>query len=138
VTLFVARPVDNDLRLVTIHRKVEAKTPFEALKALAEFNGEGDEERTLPKGTKALGLTVDAAGTATADFSHEIVDNFPGGSRTEQIMLASIVNTLTQFQKIKRVMITVDGQQVDSIGGHIELDEPLERDTELVAEGAGH
>jgi len=132
VTLYVTRPVNNDIRLVPIHEPVAEATPFAALKALAAYGSEGTVDRALPKGTQVLGVTVGGDGTATADFSHEIVDNFPGGSHTEQIMLASIVDTLTQFPSIKRVMITVDGKPVDSIGGHIELDEPLERDMEFV------
>jgi hypothetical protein len=131
-TLFVARASHDEMGLVPFPAKLDEVTPLSALRALAAFTPRGEDEPTLPKGTKVLGLTVNGTGTATADFSHEITDNFNGGARTEQLLLASIVNTLTEFSNIKRVAIRVDGKEVDSIGGHIELDEPLERDTELL------
>jgi len=131
-TLFVARASHNEMGLVPFTAKLDEVTPLSALRALATFTPRGEDEPTLPKGTKVLGVTVSGTGTATADFSQEISDNFNGGARMEQILLASIVNTLTEFPNIKRVAIRVDGKEVDSIGGHIELDEPLERDTELL------
>jgi spore germination protein GerM len=125
VTLFVARVKGEDMQLVPVRQKVAEATPLAALKALAAYDG--PEESVLPKGTKVLGLRVGNSGLAVADFSHEIVDNFPGGSRTEGLLLASIVDTLTQFRTISRVVITVGGKPVDSIGGHIDLEEPLTR-----------
>ena len=132
LTLYVPRAGKEDLFLAPVQRKSEQATPLAALKALAAFDGESAGERPLPKGTKVLGLAVAPDGVATADFSQEIIDNFPGGSRTEQVMLGSIVNTLTGFPNIKKVAVTVDGKPVDSIGGHVELSEPLERDTGLI------
>jgi spore germination protein GerM len=132
-TLFVARASRNEMSLVPFTAKLDEVTPLSALRALASFTPRGEDEPTLPKGTKVLGVTVSGTGTATADFSQEIVDHFNGGSRSEQLLLASIVNTLTEFPNIKRVAIRVEGKEVDSIGGHIELDEPLERDVEFLS-----
>lgn len=126
VTLYVSHVSGEEFKLMPVRQKVAEATPLAALKALASYDG--PEDPVLPKGTKVLGVKVEDSGLATADFSHEIVDNFPGGSGTEQRLLASIVNTLTQFRSVRRVSITVDGKPVESIGGHIELDEPLTRD----------
>jgi spore germination protein GerM len=125
VTIFVARAKGEEMQLVPVRQKVSEATPLAALKALAAYDG--PDESVLPKGTKVLGLRVGNSGLAVADFSHEIVDNFPGGSRTEGLLLASIVDTLTQFRSINRVVITVGGKPVDSIGGHIDLEAPLTR-----------
>lgn len=133
VTLYVPRATGDDIRLFPVRQKLgEEATPLAALKALATYSG--PEDSILPEGTKVLGLRVGATGLAIADFSREIVDNFPGGSRTEQLLLASIVDTLTQFRTVSRVVITVEGKSVDSIGGHIDLEEPLTRDMSLVAQ----
>jgi spore germination protein GerM len=137
VTLFVPEAANQDLGLVRVTAKASDSTPLAALRALAAFEPHGLMESPLPKETKVLGLTVQSDGTAVANFSQEIVDNFPGGSRTEQIMLDSIVDTLTQFPSIKKVMIHVGGKPIDTIGGHIELDEPLERDLEFMVNDAG-
>ncbi|MBW3625025.1 MAG: GerMN domain-containing protein [Armatimonadetes bacterium] len=133
VMLFVTRAKGDQLQLVPVRQRVGEATPLAALKALADYRG--PEDSALPKGTKVLGLRVGNTGLAVADFSHEIVDNFPGGSRTEQLLLASIVNTLTQFRSVSRVAITVDGKPVESIGGHIDLEEPLTKEMGLVAPG---
>jgi spore germination protein GerM len=125
VTVFVSRAKGEEFSLVPVRQKVAEATPMAALKALTAYDG--PDESPLPKGTKVLGLRVGTSGLAVADFSHEIVDNFPGGSATEGRLLASIVDTLTQFRTINRVVITVEGKPVDSIGGHIDLETPLTR-----------
>ena len=133
VTLYVPKAMGNDLQLVPVRQILgNEPTPLAALKALAAYDG--PEEPALPKGTKVLGVRLGTSGLAVADFSRELVDNFPGGSQTEQLLLASIVNTLTQFRSVRRVVITVEGKSVDSIGGHIDLEEPLTRDMSLVVQ----
>ena len=133
VTVYAVRAAGEDLKLVPIREKVAEATPLAALKALAAYDG--PDESVLPKGTKVLGVKVGESGLAEANFSHELVDNFPGGSATEGRVLGAIVNTLTQFRSVDRVVIKVDGKPVDSIGGHIELDEPLTRAMALESGG---
>ncbi len=127
VTLYAMRARGETMALTPVRTQVSEATPLGALKALAAFQLRGEIEPILSKGTQVNSVTVSPSGDATADFSRDLVENFPGGSRTEQLMIASIVSTLTQFRTVKRVTITVDGKPVDSIGGHIELDEPLTR-----------
>ena len=127
-TLYVARVNRENVRLVPVREEKANPTPLGALKALASFKGEGDKKSTLPKGTRILGVKVEPSGTAVVNFSREIVENFTGGSESEMILLGSIVNTLAQFPSIQRVAVRVEGRPVDSIGGHIELTEPLEKE----------
>ncbi|MCD8198869.1 MAG: GerMN domain-containing protein [Phascolarctobacterium sp.] len=88
-------------------------------------------ESLVPQGTKVLGLKVNKDGTAYADFSKEIVKRGEG-SYNEFMLTGAIVNTLTEFPEIKRVQILVDGKKVTSIGGYMDLEEPLERNTTLL------
>ncbi len=106
--------------------------PENALLTLITKKPSSDKmESLVPEGTKVLGFKVDKDGTAYADFSKEIVKRGEG-SYNEFMLTGSIVNTLTEFSEIKRVQILVDGKKVTSIGGYMDLEEPLERNTTLL------
>jgi spore germination protein GerM len=132
VTLYVAHYQDGELYLLPVLHEVKEVTPLQALRALVEYPNQGDTEGPLPPGTKVLGLKIDPSGTAVADFSREIRDRFQGGARREQILLAAVADTLTEFLSVQRVEVRVEGKELDSIGGHVDLAEPLERDLEFV------
>lgn len=81
---------------------------------------------TIPNDSRLLGLTV-ADGKVVLDFSTEFRTNHPGGSAGETMTLDSIVLTLTDLPGIELVRILVEGQELDSLSGHIYLGEPLSR-----------
>lgn len=85
----------------------------------------------VPANTKVLGLKVDKDGTAYADFSKEIVKRGQG-SYNEFMLTGAIVNTLTEFPEIKRVQILVEGKKVVTLGGHMDVEDPLERNKTLL------
>ena len=41
--------------------------------------------------------------------------------------MGSIVNTLTEFEEIKKVQLLVEGKKIESISGHLDLTKPVER-----------
>ncbi len=82
---------------------------------------------TIPSGTRLLGVKV-SNGLATVDFSAELRDNHSGGSSGENMTVYSIVDSLTELKGIDRVQILIEGQKVDTLAGHIDLQEPLESD----------
>lgn len=86
---------------------------------------------TLPAGTALRDINI-RDGLATVDFSGELVAKHGGGSSGELLTVYSIVNTLTQFQTVERVQILVEGRQVESLAGHVDVREPLTRDGHLV------
>lgn len=85
----------------------------------------------VPIGTKVLGLRIDQDGTAYADFSSELLRTGQG-SYGELMLCYAITNTLTEFKDIKRVQILVNGKKVESISGHMDLSDPLTRNTSLL------
>ena len=87
----------------------------------------------FPPDTKVLGLTV-KDGVASADFSKDI-KKLGGGSYNELMVTGAIVNTLTEFPEIKKVQILVEGKKVVSLNGHMDLTDPLVRDTSLLSSG---
>lgn len=88
-------------------------------------------EDVIPIGTKVLSFKVDADGVAQANFSKEIVKKGQG-SYNELMMTGAIVNTLTEFPEIKKVQILVEGKRVITLGGHIDVEDPLQRNTTLL------
>jgi spore germination protein GerM len=82
--------------------------------------------RTLPYGTRVLSVFFDEQGGVFVDFSRELVDNHPGGSTGELLTIQSIVQTLAaNFPDIESVRLLVDGEEVETIAGHIDASVPF-------------
>ena len=85
---------------------------------------ETDElSRVIPEGTVLRGVTLEY-GVAYVDFSEEILQA-EVGSEAEAVLVDSIVKTLTQLEEVDSVQILVEGEIVETIAGHISIDEPL-------------
>ncbi len=85
----------------------------------------------VPIGTKVLSLKIDKNGTAYADFSKELAKKGQG-SYGELMLCYAITNTLTEFKEIKRVQILVEGKKVVTLSGHMDIEDPLERNKTLL------
>lgn len=80
---------------------------------------------TLPSATRVLAAYI-RGGTAYLDFSREIADRATGSTAGEYIMIASVVNTVcSNFEGVEAVMILVEGEEVDTVGGHLLVSRPL-------------
>lgn len=110
----------NDLVATTVRLEDSQQPARTALNALIDA-----KNSPLPKGTAVRGIAI-ADGLATVDFSSQFKDNFHGSDTEEAQALNSILMTLGQFKSIERVQITVAGKTVDSLGGHLEISEPLD------------
>ncbi len=86
---------------------------------------------TIPQGTRLLSVST-ADGTARVDFSEEMIIGHPGGSTGEMLTVYSIVNSLTELPGIVRVQFLIQGEVVDTLAGHIEISEPLERNSLVI------
>lgn len=129
-TLFFASP--DGTGLVRESRLLEACNGVEecAEEVLVEIiNGPiGDLTRTLPETTMyhSVSLTGDIL---TIDFGRELTDGMASGSDVEMAAVYSIVDSLAvNFPQIKSVKLLVDGKQMDTLKGHIDLREPLTPD----------
>ncbi len=131
-TLYFRRVRNGAERLVAVTRELPGEAPARAaLEAL--LSGEVPEgcERPLPEGTKLRGVTI-KQGTATADFSEELASHFQGGSDNEGVVVYAIVNTLNSLPTVEKTQITVGGRKLDTLGGHLDIGEPLAADEELM------
>jgi spore germination protein GerM len=123
---------DGKERLVAVERQVSAAAPVRAaLEELLTGKLSPGCDRPLPPNVALRGAKV-AQGVATVDFSKELTANFRGGSDSEGVAVYAIVNTLTSLPGVRAVQILVEGQRVDSIGGHVDVSGPLGFDGELV------
>ncbi|NPV54029.1 MAG: hypothetical protein HPY71_10955 [Firmicutes bacterium] len=94
--------------------------------------GESVLSPTIPKGTSLRELWIAPDGVAHVDFSSELSKNHWGGSRSEELTVYSIVNSLTELPDIKKVQILIEGRKGSTVAGHIILDTPFERDEGLI------
>lgn len=80
----------------------------------------------IPASTKLRALYVTEKGEAFVDLSAEITSNHPGGALEELFTVYTIVNALTvNLPAITHVQILVDGKEVDTLAGHVDLRQPL-------------
>ena len=88
----------------------------------------------FPAGTKLTSLFVDERGIAYVSLSREAIDGAPGGSAWEQLAVHSLVGSLTRaVPQIRRVQILVDGKEIETLGGHLDLRGPVTFDESLIA-----
>lgn len=66
-------------------------------------------------------------GVATVDIKKESLKGMSGGSTTEQLAVASIVNTLTDDKAIQEVQFLLDGKKAETLNGHVDISKPLKR-----------
>ena len=127
-------PRSDGTGLIAVSRtvKIEKDDKYTAaLKSLLTGTKEKGQTNVIPKKAKLRGVTV-KNGVATVDFSKELQQNFSGGSTGEEMLIGSIVNTLTDFPEVEKVRILIDGAPVETLSGHMDLSEPLTRMTELL------
>ncbi|MBA7497685.1 hypothetical protein ES704_00413 [subsurface metagenome] len=115
--------------LVPEKRKIP-QTPSLARQAVIELikgPKNSDLYPTIPEGTQVNEVYI-VDDIAYIDLSEEISKNHPGGSSGEVMTVYSIVNTLTEIPPIRGVQILVEGNERESLDGHIDISMPLLRD----------
>jgi len=85
----------------------------------------------IPEGTRLLGIQVEK-GRATVNLSGEVRERFNLGAMGEGYVIFSLVNALTELSHIREVQFLVEGEIIESIGGHFLLEEPFTRDESLI------
>jgi spore germination protein GerM len=132
---FVAQ---DGVHLVTVDREVEygEGTVEQASRILEAQLGAPPEpySTAIPDGTKLRAVFVSSLGEAYVDLSPEMGAKHPGGSLNEFLTVYTIVNALTtNLPAITAVQILVDGKEVDSLAGHVDLRRPLQENVRWVA-----
>jgi germination protein M len=85
---------------------------------------------TFPKETKVLGLSI-KDGIAYVNLNQSAT-KLNVGSSAESLAVASIVNTLTKFPDVFRVKILIEGKEVESLAGHVDVTGLLQYNDQVV------
>jgi hypothetical protein len=87
----------------------------------------------VPSGTTLRALFITERGDAYVDLSREMVTGHPGGTLNELLTVYTIVDALTiNMPAIRGVQILIDGREVQTLAGHVDLRQPLAANQGLV------
>jgi len=122
---------DDAMNLKLEKRDIRGRNLYlEAVMELIKGPTDPNLTKTIPDGTEVLNISKDGD-IIVVDFNDKIVKNHWGGSTGERITVYSIVNTLGQFEKINKVKFLIEGEEVNTLVGHMDLSTPLEPNPEL-------
>ena len=80
----------------------------------------------IPPGTTLRAVFITKSGDAYVDLSREARAAHPGGTVDELLTIYTIVNALTvNLPAVTAVQVLVDGKEVDTLSGHVDLRHPL-------------
>jgi spore germination protein GerM len=129
ISLWFASPQED--ALVLERRRMPAnQTPIDKVRtSLQELiaGPQGSALRTIPAEVKVHEVFIDDQGTAYVDFSEALSQAHPGGPWAEMLTLRSIMQTLVaNVPSIKRVQILIEGREVETLAGHLDIRQPLD------------
>jgi len=140
VLFYVAQ---DGLGLVTREHKItqtESQDPVARARLVAEEQlGEAPAPLAspFPEGTRVQAIYLTPTGDAFVDLSLEVSRGHQGGSLDELLTVYALVNALTiNVPEISAVQILVDGREVDTLAGHVDLRRPLARDMKWVTDSS--
>jgi hypothetical protein len=123
---------DDGLELVPVSREVRyGATPAEQARHIAEAQVAAPSDgqaSAIPAGTTVRAVYLGARGDAYVDLSPEASTAHQGGSLNEALAVYALVNALTaNLPDVTAVQILVDGREVDTLAGHLDLRQPFRR-----------
>jgi spore germination protein GerM len=87
----------------------------------------------IPAGTVLRALYITDKGDAFVDLSGDARTKHTGGALDELFAIYAIVDALTvNLPAIQRVQILVEGREVDTLAGHVDLRHPLQKNLKWV------
>ena len=121
---------EDGMRLVGVDRKVaEGTGGTEQARRLIEAQLHPPEpplRSAVPEGTTLRGLYLTARGEAFVDLSREVSAAHSGGSLDELFTIYSLVNAVVvNLPTVTAVQILIEGREVDTLAGHVDLRHPL-------------
>ncbi len=127
---------DDGMTLVPAQREIPfGATVVEQARAIIEAQIAAAPPRisAIPAETKLRDVFITERGDAFIDLSGDIVTKHPGGSLDEIFTVYTLVNALTvNLPAVTRVQILIDGKEVDTLAGHVDLRHPLAKSLEWV------
>lgn len=137
VIIYLAKTLDTGTYLVPVkvdYKSKQAQMDF-ALNELIKAKKTKEYDPVMPERTKLINPITVKGNIAFVDFNQSFVDNFSGGSDMEALTLNAIAHTVVtnSDETVDKVKILVEGKDVETLGGHFELFEPIKPDNVLLA-----
>jgi germination protein M len=132
ITLYFAKQNSDKLYKETREVHINDTTPLEKyiVEELIKGPRSNDLIATIPKGTKIDVKTE--SGVCQVDFSAEIKSKQFSSTKSKELLLYSIVNSLTELDNIQKVIFLVDGKKQSEFTTDIDLSESFERNEEII------
>jgi hypothetical protein len=129
-TLFYLSP--GRVELIPVSREVPfGESPADQARRIVEAQVSAPPDgqvSTIPVGTTVRSVFLTEGGRAYVDLGGPIITGHAGGTLSETLTVYAIVNALTvNLPDVTAVQILVDGKEVDSLTGHLDLRSPLGR-----------
>jgi hypothetical protein len=87
----------------------------------------------IPAGTKLRTVFFTKTGEIYVDLSADLQTNHPGGTTNETLTVYALVSALTaNLPAVTGVQILVEGKEVDTLAGHLDLRRPIEQDLKWI------
>ena len=102
----------------------------DALYELMKLPVDSSLYRLVPDSTKINSIVVED-GLAKVDFSKEFVEDKITSDTEDNLLIYSIVNTLTEFPEVNSVSFYIDGEKLDTLG-ELDISEPIFRRSDLI------
>jgi spore germination protein GerM len=127
---------DDGMTLVPVQREVPfGATVVEQARAIveAQLAAAPPLVSAIPAETKLRDVFITERGDAFVDLSGDVAAKHTGGSLGEIFTVYTIVNALTvNLPAVTHVQILIDGKEVDTLAGHVDLRHPLSKNMEWV------
>jgi germination protein M len=128
---------DDGMALTPVQREIPfGATVVEQARAIleAQIAAAAPLVSAIPAGTRVRDVFITERGDAFVDLSGDLTAQHPGGSLDEIFTVYTIVNALTvNLPAVSHVQILIDGKEVDTLAGHVDLRHPLAKSLEWVA-----
>lgn len=123
---------EDGLELVPVAQDVRyGATPAEQAAAIVEAQiapPVGAMVSAIAHGTTLRAVYLGSKGEVYVDLSAEATRNHSGGSQNEALAVYAIVNAVTaNLPSVTGVQILIEGQEVDTLAGHVDLRQPFRR-----------
>jgi hypothetical protein len=114
-------------------------TPSEQAKLVVEAQvapPPNERASAIPKGTTVRAVYLTDTHQAYVDLGGAIASGQTGGSLDEALTVYAIVNAvITNLPDVTGVQMLIDGKEVDSLAGHIDLRAPLGKAADWIQKG---
>ncbi len=112
-------------------------TPAAQARALVEAQLATDAPaplvRAVPAGAAVRSVFLTGRDDAYVDLDGAFVSGLGGGSHNELLATYAIVSVITtNLTPVRRVQILIDGREVETLTGHVDLREPLRKNEALI------